>query len=54
MVPAGEVQARPPRLLVDLRSPGEFAEDHLPGALNVPLFDDAERALIGTLYARQS
>ena len=54
MIPAGEVRAHPPRLLVDLRSPGEFAEDHLPGALNVPLFDDAERALIGTLYARQS
>ena len=35
---------------VDLRSPAEFAEDHLPGAQNVPLFDDAERALVGTLY----
>lgn len=43
-----------PRLLIDLRSPAEFAEDHLPGALNVPLFDDLERALIGTLYARSS
>jgi tRNA 2-selenouridine synthase len=54
MVSVGAVRARPPRLLVDLRSPGEFDEDHLPGAVNVPLFDDAERALIGTLYARQS
>ncbi|MBI1380238.1 MAG: tRNA 2-selenouridine(34) synthase MnmH [Planctomycetaceae bacterium] len=35
---------------VDLRSPTEYAEDHLPGAQNVPLFDDAERALVGTLY----
>lgn len=43
-----------PRRLVDLRSPAEFAEDHLPGAVNVPLFDDLERALIGTLYARAS
>lgn len=35
---------------IDLRSPSEFAEDHLPGAVNVPLFDDQERALVGTLY----
>jgi tRNA 2-selenouridine synthase len=41
-------------VIVDLRSPGEFADDHLPGAHNVPLFDDAQRALIGTLYKRRS
>ncbi len=35
---------------VDLRSPSEFEEDHLPGAVNVPLFDDAERSIVGTLY----
>jgi tRNA 2-selenouridine synthase len=40
--------------IVDLRSPSEFADDHLPGALNVPLFDDSERALVGTLYKRSS
>lgn len=40
--------------LVDLRSPSEYAEDHLPGARNVPLFDDVERAVIGTLYRRTS
>jgi tRNA 2-selenouridine synthase len=39
---------------VDLRSPGEFADDHAPGAVNVPLFDDDERALVGTLYRRRS
>jgi tRNA 2-selenouridine synthase len=39
---------------VDLRSPGEFAQDHVPGAANVPLFDDTERAVIGTLYSRHS
>lgn len=43
-----------PRCVVDLRSPGEFAEDHVPGAVNVPLFDDVQRALVGTLYARAS
>ncbi len=39
---------------VDLRSPAEFAEDHVPGAVNVPLFDDVERAVIGTLYRQRS
>src|SRR5262245_61618658 len=51
---AEAVLARSPRLTIDLRSPAEFAEDHLPGARNVPLFDDLERALIGTLYAQSS
>jgi len=49
-----EVLAAPGARIVDLRSPAEFALDHLPRAINVPLFDDAERALIGTLYARSS
>lgn len=40
--------------LVDLRSPAEFAADHLPGARNVPLFGDLERSLVGTLYKRRS
>ena len=40
--------------LVDLRSPGEFAEDHLPGAYSHPLFDDTERALVGTVYNKAS
>ena len=39
---------------VDLRSPGEFARDHIPGATNVPLFDDAQRAAVGTLYKQVS
>lgn len=39
---------------VDLRSPSEFARDAIPGAVNVPLFDDDERALIGTLYKQVS
>ncbi len=37
-------------LYIDMRSPAEFREDHIPGALNIPLFDDQERAEIGTLY----
>jgi tRNA 2-selenouridine synthase len=40
--------------IIDVRSPGEFAEDHLPGAINLPVLDDAQRAEIGTEYVRGS
>jgi len=40
--------------LIDARSPAEFAEDHLPGAVNWPVLDDAERATVGTLYVQTS
>jgi tRNA 2-selenouridine synthase len=36
--------------LIDVRSPGEFEQGHIPGAVNIPLFDNAERVEIGTLY----
>lgn len=54
MASAVAVLGHRPRHLIDLRSPAEYAEDHLPGAFNVPLFDDLERALIGTLYVHHS
>lgn len=41
-------------LWIDLRSPSEYAADHMVGAVNVPLFDDVQRALVGTLYSKQS
>jgi tRNA 2-selenouridine synthase len=40
--------------VIDVRSPGEFAEDRLPGAVNLPVLDDAERAEVGTIYVQQS
>lgn len=40
-------------LLVDVRAPAEFAETTIPGAINVPLLDDDERAIVGTLYKQQ-
>ncbi len=40
--------------IIDVRSPGEFAEDHIPGAVNLPVLDDEERARVGTLYVQQS
>lgn len=40
--------------IIDVRSPSEFAEDHLPGAINLPVLDDAERAEVGTEYVQGS
>ena len=39
---------------IDVRSPGEFAEDHVPDAVNLPVLDDAERRLVGTIYVQTS
>lgn len=36
--------------IIDVRSPGEFFHGHMPGAINLPLFTDAERAVVGTIY----
>ena len=40
--------------IIDARSPSEFAEDHVPGAINLPVLDDAERARVGTIYVQES
>lgn len=40
--------------LIDARSPAEYTEDHLPGALSLPVLDDDERAQVGTIYVQQS
>lgn len=36
--------------VIDVRSPSEFRQGHIPGAVNIPLFDDHERKEVGTLY----
>jgi tRNA 2-selenouridine synthase len=41
-------------MLIDVRSPAEFAEDHAPGAVNLPVLTDAERAEVGTIYVQES
>lgn len=38
--------------LVDVRSPGEYSHGHITPAINIPLFDDEERAEIGILYSK--
>lgn len=40
--------------VIDVRSEGEFAEDHIPGAINCPVLDDRERATVGTIYKQTS
>jgi tRNA 2-selenouridine synthase len=40
--------------LIDVRSPGEYEKAHIPGSVNIPLFSDAERAHVGTVYVQQS
>jgi tRNA 2-selenouridine synthase len=40
--------------LIDVRSESEYAEDHIPGAINCPVLDDSERALVGTTYKQSS
>ena len=38
--------------VIDVRSPSEFAEDHLPGAISLPVLTDEQRAEVGTIYTR--
>jgi len=40
--------------VIDVRSPAEYAEDHLPGAISLPVLDNEERARVGTIYVQES
>ena len=40
--------------IIDVRSDSEYADSTIPGSLNIPLFDDAERAEVGTIYKQVS
>ena len=40
--------------IIDVRSPSEFHDDHIPGAINLPVLSDEERSLVGTLYKQDS
>lgn len=44
------MQEQGPHTCVDVRSPSEFNEATIPGSLNIPIFTDEERAIVGTLY----
>jgi tRNA 2-selenouridine synthase len=53
-LPAEDATFRAFDTIVDTRSPAEFAEDHVPGAISCPVLDNAERARVGTIYKQQS
>jgi tRNA 2-selenouridine synthase len=53
-IPVAEVAAMEFDAIIDTRSPSEYAEDHIPGAVSAPVLDDEERADIGTLYKQVS
>ena len=40
--------------IIDVRSPAEFAEDHVPGAISLPVLTNIERAEVGTIYVQDS
>ena len=40
--------------IIDVRAPAEFEEDHIPGAMNLPVLSDEERALVGKTYVQDS
>ena len=40
-------------IILDVRSPSEYAHSHLPGSVSLPLFTDEERAIVGTAYKKQ-
>ncbi len=40
--------------VIDVRAPAEYAEDHIPGAISLPVLDDEERARVGTIYKQVS
>lgn len=40
--------------VIDVRSPAEFAKDHVPGAINLPALSNAERAKVGTIYVQDA
>lgn len=49
-----EIRRRHDAVLIDVRSPSEYEDFTIPGSRNIPLFDDAERSEIGTLYKQTS
>jgi len=49
-----DLSALPFDTVIDVRSPAEYAEDHIPGAINLPVLDNDERARVGTIYVQDN
>lgn len=52
--PLADLASLPFDTIIDVRSPAEYAQDHMPGAISLPALSDAERAEVGTIYKQQS
>ena len=52
--PADFLHQRHTGVVIDVRTPAEFADGHIPGAINLPLFSNEERAEVGTIYKQKS
>ncbi|OIP86543.1 MAG: tRNA 2-selenouridine(34) synthase MnmH [Rhodobacterales bacterium CG2_30_65_12] len=48
-----DLDALPFDEIIDVRSPSEYAEDHVPGAISLPVLSDEQRARVGTIYVQQ-
>lgn len=46
------LELRPQSVVIDVRTPAEFKQGHIAGAVNIPLFTDEERVVVGTLYKK--
>lgn len=49
-----DIASGPGDTIIDVRSPAEFGEDHIPGAINLPVLSDEERARVGTIHKQES
>ncbi|MGM0377930.1 MAG: tRNA 2-selenouridine(34) synthase MnmH [Bacteroidota bacterium] len=54
LLPSEFLEASETYPVLDVRTPSEYEQGHIPGALNLPLFSDEERAVVGTLYKKES
>ena len=54
VIPIQEALQKKEAVFFDTRSPAEYAEDHLPNAVNIPMFSNEERAIVGTIYKQVS
>lgn len=56
MIPTISVQEalKTNHIFIDIRTPKEFTEDHLPNAINIPILSNEEREVVGTLYVQVS
>jgi tRNA 2-selenouridine synthase len=54
LIKYGDIHPENHPQFIDVRSPSEYETGYIPGAVNVPLFSDSERAIVGTLYKKVS